>query len=89
MLLAAAIILASAQTPPARDTFVDVDGARYRVTVRGNEVTVNKKATVVRYSIKERDAQREAVRRATGCRIVDELAGSARLRGKLDCSPVS
>lgn len=67
------------------DHFVEVDGARYRVTVKGDEVTVNKKATFVRLTIKERDAQRQAVKQATGCDIVDELPNTAKLTGKLSC----
>jgi len=82
----AAAVQEQAQAPVERkDTYVVVDGARYRVTRKGDEFVVNKKATVVRYSIAERDAQRKAVIAATGCKPIDELPGSARLKGKLDC----
>jgi len=73
----AAAVQEQAQAPVERkDTYVVVDGARYRVTRKGDEFVVNKKAT---------DAQRKAVIAATGCKPIDELPGSARLKGKLDC----
>ena len=67
------------------DRYAEVDGARYRVTIRGDEVTVTKKALAVTLTLKERDAQREAVRIATGCELTDELPNSAKLKGRLKC----
>ncbi|MCH7863260.1 MAG: hypothetical protein IH998_16745 [Proteobacteria bacterium] len=69
------------------DRYAEVGGARYRVTVKGDEVTVTKKALVSSLTLKERDAQRQAVKAATGCEIVDELPNSAKLKGKLSCPP--
>lgn len=66
--------------------FVDVDGARYRVEVKGDEVTVAKKAVLVKWNMKERDAQRRAVLAATGCEVVDEFeVRNAKLKGRLKC----
>lgn len=65
---------------------VEVDGATYRVSVVGNVVTVSKKSFVVSYSVKERDAMRAAVKKATGCEVVDEIPNGAKLRGKLQCA---
>jgi hypothetical protein len=64
---------------------VSVGGARYRVTSEDGVVTVAKKAFVVRFSIEERDAMRQAVKVATGCSIYDEIPNGAKLRGKLKC----
>ncbi len=90
MLLPFAAILLAPGLPDRHSekkvTFVQVDGSRYRVTVRGSDVEVTKQAFAVRYSLAERDRLREAVKLATGCRIVDELAPSAKLKGRLACS---
>ncbi len=67
------------------DRYAEVEGARYRVTIRGDEVTVTKKALAVTLTLRERDAQRQAVVIATGCRLVDELPNSAKLKGRLEC----
>lgn len=63
--------------------FSDVNGACYRVAVRSETFSGFKKATVVPYTIEERDAQWSAVRHTTGCEPADELGSVARLRGKL------
>ncbi len=83
----AALALTIAGSAAAKKTEhkVDVDGATYRVVVDGDVVTVSKKSFVVAYSIKEREAQREAVKRATGCQVFDEIPNGAKLRGKLQC----
>jgi len=81
------MLAAIAAQPQKVSHRVTVNGAVYRVTVRGEAVEVAKKKLVVKPSLAERDAQRSAVTRATGCRIVDELDFSeARLKGRLDCS---
>lgn len=92
-MIRAAILLplALAVTPSIADpaqgtTHVGVDGRVYRVTVKGSEVTVASKRTMVGYSIEERDRQRAAALKATGCRVIDEMQdGDARVHGKLDC----
>lgn len=73
---------------PKRVTkIVEVNGKRYRVVTLGNAVMVANKAFYVAYDVNERDDQRNAVKAATGCQIVDELpSNDAKLRGKLDCS---
>lgn len=66
--------------------FATVDGARYRVNVRGGEVRVFKKAVLVRYTLEERDRMRRAVKLATGCDAVDEMPNDAgHLHAKLSC----
>lgn len=88
--LLAALVIAAAPLPREGTTRVQVGGATYRVTVKGGAVVVARKALVVKYDVGERDKQREAVKLATGCMVVDELPGSdARLRGKLDCRPLN
>lgn len=68
---------------------VEVDGKTYRVTRQGDAVVVARKSLIVAFDVAERDRQRAAVRKATGCSVVDELPSQdARLRGKLDCSEV-
>jgi len=69
------------------DIKVDINGSTYRVSVKGDVVTVAKKSLFVAMTIDERDAQRAAVRKATGCNIYDEIANGARLKGKLNCAP--
>ena len=65
---------------------VEIDGARYRVTVKAGIATVARKSLIVTYSIEERDRQRAAVLKATGCRLVDEMEpGGGITQGKLDC----
>jgi hypothetical protein len=65
---------------------VEIDGFKYRVAVEDSAVLVANKGLVVTYSLDERDRQRQAVKKATGCNIVDELpSNDGRLRGKLDC----
>ncbi|MFZ3484283.1 hypothetical protein [Sphingomonas sp. 3-13AW] len=86
-LAAAAVLLPGGQAGTSK---VEVDGKTYRVTVEGESVVVARKSMLVRYDIEERDRQRLAVEKATGCRIADELPSSdARLRGRLVCSPAS
>ena len=57
---------AAANGAERKTTYVEVDGARYRVTTTGNEVEVTRKAFAVRYTIAERDRLRQAVRKADG-----------------------
>lgn len=85
MIIVAMAAMLAANAEPKVDKWAEVNGARYRVTIRGETFVVNKKAMVVRDTIEERDAQRQAVRIATGCEPIDELQRSARLRGKLAC----
>lgn len=84
--LAAGAALISAEPADQVSKVVEVNGAKYRVTVKGAAVEVKKKKFFVRYDMAERDAQREAVAKATGCRAVDEMPGATSLRAKLDCS---
>ncbi len=83
-----AAYLAAGPAAAVEDSFerkVEVDGSTYRVNVKRNVVTVAKKSLVVRYSIDERDKMRLAVKQATGCNVVDEIANGAKLKGKLLC----
>ena len=90
MILAALAIAGAtpAAMPPGGTTRVDVDGRTYRVTVKASgEVVVASKRTMLGYSLDERDRQRAAAVKATGCRVVDELQeGDARVHGRLDCA---
>ncbi|MBP8234456.1 MAG: hypothetical protein KAY22_19355 [Rhizorhabdus sp.] len=81
--LAAALTLAGSERTTTR---VEVDGKVYRVAVQDGAVLVANKSAVVIWSLEERDRQRTAVFKATGCKIVDELpAADAILRGRLSC----
>ena len=65
---------------------VTIEGARYRVRVRGDEVEVASKSLVAIQTLNSRDRMRRAVAEATRCRLVDELQLSASiLQGRLDC----
>ena len=91
MLLALTLALATASpssSPPEGTTHVEVDGHEYRVTVKNGTVTAASKRTLTGYSMDERDRQRAAVLKATGCRIVDEfdLGGAPKVEGRLDCA---
>lgn len=86
------VALAMASTAAAAQkttTKVEVDGKTYRVTRSGETVVVARKSLIVAFDIAERDRQREAARKVTGCAVVDELPGQdGRLRGRLDCADV-
>lgn len=65
---------------------VEVDGVSYRVTTDRGIVTAARKSIFVKFDLAERDRQRLAVKKATGCEITDELpTGAGKLRGKLAC----
>lgn len=88
ILIVAGLASPSAAAETAVTKRVEIEGVPYRVTVKGQAVTVARKTVFSKWDISERDAQRAAVRLATGCSIVDELPGDdARLRGKLACAP--
>ena len=89
LLLIGAAAGAQAATPAKVNHFVEVNGVRYRVEVKGDVVTVAKKKMFVKWNMAERDAQREAVRKATGCEVVDEFPSTTKLKGRLSCPPSS
>lgn len=65
---------------------VTVDGSRYRVSWRGDEVEVASKGLIAVRSLRSRDRMRAAVLSATGCKLVDEMpVNAAVIQGKLDC----
>lgn len=67
-------------------TIVEVGKAKYRVTVKDEEVKVVSKAIVGNRSRERHDQMHQAVRQVTGCTLVDESWHDATLVGKLDCS---
>ena len=84
----AGILGASAEAPQATTTKVKVDGSSYRVRVRGDEVEVASKSLFAIKSLDSQESMRQAVAKATGCRIVDELRISTTiLQGRLACGP--
>lgn len=85
--LAIAAFSAAGTEASERQTIkVQVGGKAYRVSRTGDAVVVARKAVLVRYDVTERDAQRAAVLKATGCEVYDELpSNDGRLRGKLKC----
>ena len=80
-------VLGIGQVPAQATTKkVVVDGASYRVRVRGQEVEVAAKSLFAIKSLENRDRMRRAVTLATGCQIGDELRVSAAiLQGRLVC----
>lgn len=90
MFRTAALVMTAALATVAQaekiDHRVEVDGIPYRVTVEDGVVTVAKKALLVTWTWEERDRQRTAVQKATGCSVVDEFPNpDNRLKGRLSC----
>lgn len=75
----------AAQLPPPGESKVEVDGARYRVLVRGSEMIVANKSLMTRRSPDERDKMRRAAKQATGCDLTDPYWEGNRLVGKASC----
>lgn len=89
--LCAGAILASAASVPAagkdHTTWkVKVDGSSFRVTLDKHGVlNVVNKAFFTGRSMDVRDKMRQAVTKATGCQIVDEMWFDAKLKGRISC----
>lgn len=71
---------------PIYDRVIDtvVASRPFKVEIAGIDVRVTDRSRIVRETLAERDAMREAVHQATGCALVDELYPmDGRLRGRL------
>lgn len=64
---------------------VEIDGKTYRVEVKGSTVEVFDKSVFTKRTPEAGLRLKEAVRRATGCEIVESYWESAHLVGLLDC----
>lgn len=85
---ALAIALANSSTSAPQRTTIKVriaDGT-YRVTVKGKEVEVANKSAFTHRGIESREVLRDAVTKATNCRILDDYWEGAKLVGRLECS---
>lgn len=90
MLLGVSTHPSAIAAPEKVTTKVEINGKKYRVTVMGDAVMVANKAMFVAYDVQERDDQRAAVKKVTGCEITDELpSNDAKTRGKLKCPGAS
>ena len=73
------------EEPSKRRLKTEVDGSRYKIVVRGDQVEVLNLAILTGRTMVDRDRRRIAVRQATGCNITDEMWFDAKMIGTLTC----
>ncbi len=86
MLLSMMLFLAAAGSPAAQVTHkIKIDGALYRVTVKGEDYEVARKSLITTMSTAERDRMFKALEKVTGCKSFRDWMAANVLMGKLDC----